>query len=179
MKNKFLLTAALLTIGITACKKDDDNNNNNNNGNNLSQTDKDFMNRATYSNLSEVETGNMAKQKGTTATITNYGDMMVQDHGKAHNELSDIAQDRRYSLPTETDQEHKDMAAMLMALNGRAFDSTYIHKMVEAHDKTIVIFQNEISNGQSADVKSYASNKLPALQHHRHMADSIANAMFP
>jgi putative membrane protein len=174
--NKLIL-ASMLVLGISACKKNDDNNNTTTST--LNGTDKDFMNKVTYSNLGEIDAGNIAKQRGMHAVIVDFGNMMVTDHGMAHNELSDIAQNNNYTLPAETDQEHKDMATMLMTLSGDAFDSTYIYKMVEGHDKTITILQNEISNGQNASVKTYANNKLPIVQHHRHMADSIANALYP
>jgi putative membrane protein len=172
--NKICIATVVLLSGIYSCKKDDTPT-----PDPLSQTDRNFMNKITYTNLGEVDAGNIAKDRGSNTAIINYGNMMVIDHSKAHSELSTIAQNNGTTLPGETDQEHKDIAAMLMTLNGDAFDSTYIHKMIEGHDKAITLLQDEISNGQNASVKQYASNKLPIVQHHRHMADSIANALFP
>lgn len=172
--NKIWITSALLLLSLGSCKKDEEPT-----PDPLSQTDRNFMNKITYTNLGEVDAGNIAKDRGMNAAVVNYGNMMVTDHSSAHSELASIAQNNNATLPGETDQEHKNMAAMLMTLSGNTFDSVYIHKMIEGHDKAIAILQDEISNGQNSTVKNYAANKLPAVQHHRHMADSIANALFP
>jgi putative membrane protein len=169
----FLIVALVVCLNIIGCTKNDDKNNTNP----LSQADKDFLNKVTYTNLGEVEAGNIAQARGINSAVINYGMMMENDHSAAHDQLKSIAEDYNYSLPGETDQEHKDMAAMLNSLSGDVFDSTYIHKMIEGHDKAITLLQNEISSGQNTAVKAYASEKLPTIQHHRHMADSIANVV--
>ena len=174
---KLILAGSALMLFATACNNSETYEAGPNKT--LSQKDQSFMVNATYSNIGEVETGNIARQRAMDAAVTNFGSMMVSDHGKAHNELQDIAQDVSYILPTATDKEHKDMAAMLMNLSGRVFDSTYMYMMVAGHDKAIALFQDEVANGQNPTVKSYAADKLPTLTHHRHMADSIARTLFP
>jgi putative membrane protein len=80
--------------------------------------------------------------------------MTITDHGQMQNQLLSLANNWGVYLSNETDQEHKDMKAMLMALIGRSFDSTYIYMMVSGHDKAIALFQEEIDNGRSETLKS-------------------------
>lgn len=175
--NQLIAMGCISLLSFASCDKDDEGSNNSTTM--LNQNDKDYMTNMTYANMAEVQTGNIAKQKAMNTAITNFGSMMVNDHGAAHNQLQEIASSKSMSLPTDTDEEHKQKANMLMNLTGRAFDSTYIHMMVADHDKAIALQQTEITNGQNQDVKNYASSKLPVLQMHRRMADSLANALYP
>jgi putative membrane protein len=173
MKKYFLALALPAIILSTSCKDDDNDNTG------INQKDRDFMTMATYSNLGEVSSGNLAVGKAINASVKNFGTMMIADHGSAHQQLSSIASGHNYTLPSETDQEHKDMAQMLMMLDGDAFDSTYMYMMVQGHDKAIALHQEEIQNGRNSDVKQYAREKLEVIEHHRIMADSLAQALYP
>ena len=137
------------------------------------------MTQASYTNFGEVDAGKFATQRSGDSAITGFGNMMINDHSMAQNDLAIVAQAHGTSLPLETDQEHKDMYNMLMMLNGNAFDSTYIYMMVKGHDKAIALHQDEVQNGQNMDVKQYAAEKLVTIQHHRTIADSIAKALYP
>lgn len=166
---KALLFAALATIG--ACNKDDDNDNNNQS---LNQTDRDFMSNATYGNNAEVDAGQLAQSKSTTAAIDNFEMMMVTDHTTAQHDLDSLAHLMSETLPSGIDAAHVVIKQQLTAMSGTMFDSAYIHVQVTDHQKTVQLFQNEISNGKSQRLKDYASKYLPKIQLHLNMADSIA-----
>lgn len=68
------------------------------------------------------------------------------------------------------------MKMMLMTLSGRAFDSAYMKMQVANHINTINPMHSEINNGSDQRVKDYASAKLPNVQMHKQMADSIVKA---
>jgi putative membrane protein len=170
-------TAIITIFSITAlmsCDKDDDTS-----PEKYSAKDKDFMAKATYTNLGEINSGNLAVQKATSQAVINFGSMMVTDHTNAQVQLKNLAQPNGHVLPSDTDQEHKDMAAMLSSLSGDAFDSTYMYMMISGHDKAIALHQDEIQNGSDTDLKNFAAEKILVIQHHRMMADSIAHALFP
>ncbi|WP_114791266.1 DUF4142 domain-containing protein [Niabella yanshanensis] len=64
-------------------------------------------------------------------------------------------------------------------LNQNRFNSTYIYMMVEDPKKAIQLHEPEVQAGSNANVKGYASDKLKIIRHHKMMADSLANALFP
>lgn len=166
---KLLLTMAAGAIVVTsACKKNDDNN---------TPADQDFMKKAAYSNLAEVDAGQLASTKGNDMAVTMFGQMMVTDHTTAETELQTFASSKNVSLPSSPDSAHVAMKAMLTSMSGRAFDSAYIHAQVTDHQATIDLMQNEINTGTDSDAKNYANKYLPKVQMHKHMADSIATAM--
>lgn len=167
-----VLTFATLTCCF--CSKDNDNGNNG-----PSAQDTSFMNHATYINLGEVSAGNLAVSKGTQPAIQQFGQSMISDHTTAQEDLKRVASGFNHNLPPDTDAEHKAKAALLMSLNGRLFDSTYIYMMVEGHGKAIQLHESEVQAGFNKNVKKYASDKLQVIRHHKMMADSIAMALFP
>jgi putative membrane protein len=176
MLNK-IRTAIITIFSITAlmsCDKDDDPTTEK-----YSAKDKEFMTKATYTNIGEINSGNLALQKATSQAVNNFASMMITDHTNAQTQLQNLAQPNGQILPSDTDQEHKDMTAMLSSLSGDAFDSTYMYMMVAGHDKAIALHQDEIQNGSDPDLKNFASEKILVIQHHRMMADSIAHALFP
>jgi putative membrane protein len=49
--------------------------------------------------------------------------------------------------------------------------------MVKDHKKDIDLFEREANNGEDADLKSWASGKLPTLKHHLEMAEKMQSAL--
>lgn len=170
--NRILLACGMAAVLFAACKKDDDNN-----SNNISDADRTFMQMAAYSNNDEIDAGTLASTKGNMASVRSFGSMMVTDHGMAQTDLQSLASQKGVTLPSGPDSLHIAMKQMMMNLSGRDFDTAYMNAQVRDHQATITLMQNEISNGSNQDVKNYASSKLPTIQMHYHMADSIARTL--
>jgi len=160
----------MLTTLLGACDKHDDTSS-------LNNTDLNFMQMASYGNYNEIDAGTVAASRGNTAGVKSFGSMMQMDHGMAQNDLKTIGSQKSLNLPTGPDSAHVAMKQMLMTLSGRKFDSTYMSGQVKDHQTTISLFQNEISNGNDPDVKNFATIKLPTIQMHYQMADSIAKRL--
>jgi putative membrane protein len=174
-KNKLSgLMAALALALFIGCGKDDDTF-----PDYYNSIDNDFMIKATYINKGEVDAGNIALQRALHPGVKDFGTVMITDHNAAQAALEYLVTPRGKTLPSETDQEHKDMAATLMSLTGDAFDSTYLYMMIAGHNKAIALHQNEIQNGYDELLKKYATDKLAIIQHHRMVADSLAHALYP
>ena len=47
---------------------------------NLSAADQDFATKAAQGGMAEVELGKLARDRGATAHLKNYGKMLVDDH---------------------------------------------------------------------------------------------------
>jgi len=153
---------------MLACNKDDDNNS-------ASDSDRDYMRRASYGNNAEVDAGQMAVTKGTNPGINSFGQMMVSDHSTAQADLASRAQDMSVGLPQGLDSEHTALKAQLTLMSGYTFDSMYIHSQVNDHQKTVALLQSMMANGNDQRVRDYAGKYLPKVQMHLHMADSLAN----
>jgi putative membrane protein len=61
----------------------------------------------------------------------------------------------------------------LSSLSGAAFDKTYIHAMVEGHEKTAKLYETESGTVKDSQLKSYIDQTLPVVQQHLSHIQSI------
>jgi putative membrane protein len=136
----------------------------------LDPADKDFVMKAAQGGMAEVMLGQMASTKGSSPDVKNFGNRMVSDHGKANDELKQLAQNKGMALPADVDDESKKMSDKLNAASGKDFDKQYISGMVDDHEKDVKEFEKESKDAKDLDLKTWASKTLPTLQDHLKMA---------
>jgi putative membrane protein len=139
----------------------------------LSNDDKDFAMKAAQGNMAEVNGGNTAAQKGTSADVKTFGNRMVSDHGKALDELKQLAQTKGIALPSDVNAEQKKEADKLSKLSGAAFDKEYAEAMVKDHQEDVAEFDKASKNAQDPDLKAWAAKTLPVIQDHLKMAKEM------
>jgi putative membrane protein len=136
----------------------------------LDHDDQEFMNKAAQGGMAEVMLGQTASTKGTSPDVKNFGNRMVTDHGKANDELKQLAQNKGMALPADVDDESKKMSDKLSSLSGKDFDKTYINGMVDDHEKDVKEFEKASKDAKDPDLKAWATKTLPTLQDHLKMA---------
>jgi putative membrane protein len=142
----------------------------------LSAADKDFAMKAAQGGMAEVSLGQMAAQKATDADVKNFGNRMVNDHGKAGDELNQLATNKGIALPTDLDAEAKKTSADL-SKKSKDFDKSYMNDMVKDHEKDVKEFEKASKDVQDPDLKSWASKTLPVIQDHLNIAKQIASKL--
>ena len=167
---KYAWSTLLVAIAFVSCEKNDDNNNTSD----INSTDKDFVLNASMANTAEIDAGQLAATQAADETIKSFGQFMVTEHNMAKTELKGLADSLQVQAPDSIDADHVALNAQLLALDGRSFDSVYIHSQVSDHQKAISLFQNEIDKGNNSRLKNYATSQLPHLQEHLRIADSLA-----
>jgi putative membrane protein len=169
MKMRTLFMLGLCSALWLSCDNDDDSNKKA-----LGDTDDMFIEKAAMSNMTEVDFANLAISKATNAAVVDFAEHMVTSHSEAQTELRGIA-DRydKIAWPETLDAEHAQIKSQLMTLTGAKFDSMYMAIQVMDHEKTIGIFNSEISGGTEQAVKDYANKYLPHIQEHFATAVSI------
>ena len=65
----------------------------------------------------------------------------------------------------------------LAAKKGADFDKAYINAMIDDHQEDIDEFKKESTDGKDADLKTWATNKLPTLQGHLDMAKTTKSGL--
>lgn len=140
---------------------------------NLSSQDQKFLMEAAMSNLREIEVGRMATQQGTSDAVKQFGQMMVDHHTKANEELMSLASSKGVTLPTAMEEKHRGDLTKLSAQSGADFDRAYSRMMVKDHDKAVDLFEKESERGADADLKAYAAKALPTIQQHLQMARAL------
>jgi putative membrane protein len=136
----------------------------------LMAADDTFVTKAAKGGMAEVELGKLAADKASSDTVKKFGQRMVDDHGKANDELKTLAQSKNITLPSEIGPGEKALRDRLMKLSGPAFDRAYMKAMVDDHVKDVNEFRMESKSGKDADVKAWAAKTLPTLEEHLKMA---------
>jgi putative membrane protein len=139
----------------------------------LPSGDHKFVTEALKHNMAEVELGKLASEKASNDAVKQFGQRMVDDHGKAADELKKIAQDKGVTPPSAVNEKHKKAHDRLAKLSGSKFDRAYMDEMVKEHRADVKEFQKAANNAKDPDVKSFASKTLPTLQEHLKEAESV------
>lgn len=135
--------------------------------------DEDFIRKASEANMAEIESSQLATERGASAALKAFADSMVVDHGIAQKELLGIARKLGVSLSRSPDEEHARMIERISTMSGRAFDSTYMHMQLLDHQAAVRLFQGEAGGGKDPMAKEYAGKYLPKLQHHLMMVKGV------
>lgn len=135
--------------------------------------DKKFVRDAAMGGLTEVELGKLAAEKGSTDSVKQFGQKMVDDHTKANEELKQVASTESITIADSLDAKHQARVDKLSKLSGAAFDKAYMKDQVKDHQMDVSEFQNEAQNGTEVKVKDFAAKTLPTIQGHLAMAKDI------
>jgi len=141
-------------------------------------SDRKFVEKAASGGLAEVKLGQLAMDKGASPTVKEFGKRMVDDHGKANDELKEIASKKNLTLPTEVDTKQKATYDKLSKLSGSDFDKAYMDAMVKDHDQDVKEFKKEATT-TSADpeLKAWAEKTLNVLEEHDRLAHQDKSAL--
>lgn len=132
----------------------------------VEEDDAMFATKAAVGGMAEVDFGKLALSKTNHAQIKAFADMMVNDHGKANEELKAIAAQKNITLPTALDEDHQKVANDLNTATGKDFDKKYVDAMVDGHEKTLDLMEKEAKDGKDADLKAFAAKTAPIVKAH-------------
>ena len=139
--------------------------------------DSRFAAEAAMGGMEEVELGRMAAEKGATDEVRQFGRRMVEDHSKANEELTRLAAEKGWALPSSLDAKHRADVEKLAPLAGEAFDRAYVKMMLADHKKDVGEFQRQSERGPDAELKAFATRTLPTLREHLRMIQRISDKM--
>jgi putative membrane protein len=136
-------------------------------------SDQTFLKEAAEGGLAEVELGQLAVEKSSNEDVKRFAQRMVEDHGKANEDLKQLAAEKGLSLPSEPSAKQKANKERLSKLSGDEFDKAYMSDMLKDHRTDIAAFEQESDGGKDSDIKKFASQALPTLREHLKQAESV------
>jgi len=128
--------------------------------------DADFVMKAASGGMHEVALGKLAATKATNDAVRKFGQMMVDDHGKANEELKKAAKSAGLSVPAKMDDEHQKEFDKFKNYTGTNFDREYVKHMVDDHQKDVAEFTRASKDAKNAAIKDFAAKTLPVIQGH-------------
>jgi putative membrane protein len=117
-----------------------------------------FVREAAHAGNAEVQLGQLAAQKGQSAQVKQFGQMMVTDHTKAGNELKQAVQPANIQVPSDTDEKHRKLYQELSEKSGAEFDRAYMDAMVKGHEDVKDLLEGRARN-RSADISSRSTSE--------------------
>lgn len=133
----------------------------------------DFWTKAAASGMAEVAMGKLASSKAVNAEVKKFGQMMVNDHTKANNELKALADKKGVNLPTAPDPLHQKNMDELGAMSGAEFDREYVRMQIMDHEAAVDLFESQAESDADAEAKQFAAKNLPVLRQHLEMIRKI------
>jgi putative membrane protein len=143
----------------------------------LSRGDANFIKEAAQGGLMEVKLGQTAKDHGSSADVKNYGEMLVKDHSKANERLSQLASQKGVNLAKEMEAKHTDTIKDMEKKSGADFDRAFIEHAVKDHRKNISRFERASRDLNDSELKAFAMETLPTLRAHLAEAERIARSL--
>jgi putative membrane protein len=130
--------------------------------------DGDFVAKAAAAGHEEVADARQAIADSNRPDVKRVAAMLRRDHTMADRKLARIAKSDGLALPSPGSTPTTTEASYS--------DSDYISSQIKAHHDAIALFKNESQNGQNPQLKAFARQTLPKLEHHLHALEKLQNA---
>lgn len=137
------------------------------------EDDTEFAVSAADGGMLEVQLAQLALTKATSPRVKEYAQSIIDDHTKANEELKTLAQTKNISLPSTLSEKSQKKYNDLAEKTGADFDEAYSEFMVKDHKEDVDKFKKAAEKAEDADIKSWAAGKVPVLEQHLSMAESL------
>lgn len=147
-------------------------------------TDANVAAIASAANQDEIQTSQLALEKGQNASVKEFAQRMVTEHGQVEQQMQQALtakslapQDNAQS--TQMKQQLATTLQQLQAASGADFDRAYIAHQVQAHQATLDALNTVlIPSTQDPEIKGMLQNQvLPAVQMHLQQAQQIQSSL--
>jgi putative membrane protein len=144
---------------------------------NLSHSDRTFIEDAAKGGMAEVELAKIAQERASSPEVKQFAQQMERDHSQANEKIRQLAQEKGVTMPEGPKLSQNHEASKLMKKQGQEFDREYMDYMVKDHKKDVKEFKKQAEKAKDPDVRSFAQQTAPTLEHHLQMAESADAAV--
>lgn len=142
-----------------------------------SHSDKEFLEKSSQGNVTEVETAKLALKKSQNPEVRSFAQRMIKDHQTLGKKMAPfIAQaglKPSYSLNTE----HQHLYNELNEASGQDFDHKYVEAMVKDHHEDLKEFHDEANSTNDPKLKVAVASGEQVIAEHTQMIEGIAQKM--
>jgi len=165
----------LLTTAFLSAVYDKRDNENNNRVHAAKDETATFIREMADARMMDTEEGKLARDRGTTDAIKQYGEWMITDQAIILKALQSLASAKGVSLPDKLSREKAEGLADLKKEQGVDFDKKFMKMIVIDHKRDIKAFR-EAAESEDAAVKTFASKFLPVIESHLVKIEEIKDA---
>ena len=132
----------------------------------LAEADQKFVEKVAQDGIAEADLGALAKERAKSDEVKQFAQRMIDDHGKANEELKGLGAKKGFTVPAQLDADHREDLEELTRLTGAELDKKYIDEMVDDHEDDVEEFRDASKEAKDADVRAWAAKTLPILEEH-------------
>jgi putative membrane protein len=132
----------------------------------------DFITEAGANTLFVIQSSQLAASK-TERRVKEFAQHVLDDRSKIGDELKTLAQKAGLPASSATNTSQQKMLERLAALNGDDFTQQYLDDQVTALKNDTALFTRYSKGGDNTEIKSWATQTLPALQKHLDAANDL------
>jgi putative membrane protein len=120
-----------------------------------------FVKQATESGRKEVAAARDALPQLKNPQLKRIAEMLVSDHSNANARLSKIAEAKGWPVPAPS-----AAAPPAPGTSSSDFDSKWTAEMIAGHERSVALYRAQAQGGEDKDLRKYASDTLPTIEHH-------------
>jgi putative membrane protein len=139
--------------------------------------DKTFMARAQLRALEHLELGRIAAARSSNAAVRAFAQLMVEDRGKATQELRHLAESQGIDLPATPDTAGKAVIERVSRLSSPELDRVYVERTLRNQNADVADFEAQTPMGQEVELQAWVSNTLPLLKEQLERIHAIASEL--
>lgn len=140
---------------------------------NLTQ-DARFVTQAAQAEMFDIQLGQLAANTSSNADVVALGQQVQSDQTDANNQLSTIASNDGFTMPTDLDTSHQRALDKFSKLSGKKFDKAFARQIAVSSTQQVKFYNVEASKGTNTDLQTFATNESPILQDHATAAKQLA-----
>jgi putative membrane protein len=141
--------------------------------NQISSTDRQFLQEASLSSVWKVDLGKIALRQAASKDIQDFSSQMIKDQGKIGLDLKALTQRKGIILSGDVDVVRRNTSAFLSQEYGAAFDRNYISLMMDEHQRDIALYREETEKGKDVDIRAFARRIVGKLEEYAGRAKKI------
>ncbi|MFH7030772.1 MAG: DUF4142 domain-containing protein [Heteroscytonema crispum UTEX LB 1556] len=135
--------------------------------------DREFMIKAAQSDMTEIQTSQLALKRSQNKSVRDYARRMIREHKNSSKQLMQIAKQKNVTLPKDIGPENQALITKLSQVSGNNFDQAYMEGQVQAHAKTQAEYQKYLEQGQDQELRAFATKIAPIVADHLQMAQRM------
>jgi putative membrane protein len=133
----------------------------------LQGLDATFLQRALEMGRVEVAHAQTALDSAERSDTRTAARMLLEDHQRANQQLEQLASRKGWSMPTAAESAESDQARAAGA--GGFDDDRFMTEQIRMHRDAISLYRAQVSSGDDPELRQYARDQLPHLEHHLEM----------
>lgn len=133
-------------------------------------------------NAADIETGQLATQRGSVESVRMFGKMMVTDHSNVRKLGQDLAAKLGVTPTPPSDdamaRDHRAVMQRLRGLSGAAFDRAYVEHEIAFHKAVIEAVTNTLLPAiDNPELKALVEKVAPAFVAHQKAAENLLKTL--